>query len=94
MLSQIPDRAALPRLLPALLAEWERIEKPRVESAQQNSRMLAKLMFQRGAVVAWVRETIARTLTVRAALGPIIQLVADQPDPDAAARRTIRAAAP
>lgn len=94
MLSQIPDRAALPRLLPALLAEWERIEKPRVQAAQQNSRTLAKLMFRRGAVVAWVRETIARMITVRAALGPIIQLVADQPDPDAAALRTIRAAAP
>lgn len=87
MLAQIPDRATLPTLLPEALAEWERVEKPRVESAQQNSRKLAKLMFRRGRVVTWLRESIARMLTVRAALGPIIKLVADQPDPDAALRR-------
>lgn len=90
MLAHIPtqaDRTTLPESLTAVLEEWERTEKPRVESAQQNSRMLARLMFRRGRVVAWLRETIARMLSVRAALGPIIRLVADQPDPDAAWNR-------
>ncbi|WP_243228448.1 NAD(P)/FAD-dependent oxidoreductase [Microbacterium sp. CIAB417] len=77
--------------LTAVLAEWERIEKPRVESAQSNSRMLAKLMFRRGRAVAWLRETVMRLLSVRAALGPIVKLVAARPDPDAAAERVVRA---
>ncbi|MEW1975764.1 FAD-dependent oxidoreductase [Microbacterium profundi] len=73
----------------AVLAEWERVQKPRVESAQSNSRMLARMMFRRGKVMAWLRETAMRVLSVRSALGPIIDLVADQPDPDAAARRVL-----
>lgn len=79
------DRATLSALLDA----WERVERPRVESAQQNSRMLAKLMFRKGRIVAWLRETVMRMLTVRAALGPIIKLVADRPDPDAVARESL-----
>lgn len=73
--------------LDTVLAEWERVQKPRVEAAQSNSRMLAKLMFRRGTVVAWLRETAMRLLSVKAVLGPIIRLVADQPDPDEIARR-------
>ena len=72
------DRATLPEVL----AQWERVEKPRVETAQSNSRMLARVMFRRGRVVAWLRGTLARMFTVRAALAPIIALVAEQPDPD------------
>jgi len=72
-----------------VLAEWERTEKPRVEAAQSNSRMLARLMFRRGRVVAWMREAVMRMITVRAALGPIVRLVADQPDPRAAAERVL-----
>jgi 2-polyprenyl-6-methoxyphenol hydroxylase-like FAD-dependent oxidoreductase len=79
------DRADLAQTL----AEWERIEKPRVEAAQANSRMLARLMFRRGRVVAWLRETVMRMITVKAALGPIIRLIADQPDPEAAAERAL-----
>lgn len=79
------DRAELAQVL----AEWERIEKPRVESAQANSRMLARLMFRRGRFVAWLRETIAHMLTVRAALGPIVRLIANQPDPDVAVARAL-----
>lgn len=75
--------------LDALLAEWERVQKPRVESAQSNSRMLAKLMFRRGTVIAWLRETVARLMSVKSAIGPIIKLVAEQPDPDAVARRAL-----
>ncbi|MFD5224007.1 FAD-dependent oxidoreductase [Microbacterium sp. NPDC058342] len=76
------DRAVLADVLEA----WERAERPRVEAAQSNSRMLAKLMFRRGRLVAWLRETVMRMLSVRAALGPILKLVASRPDPDAIAR--------
>jgi 2-polyprenyl-6-methoxyphenol hydroxylase-like FAD-dependent oxidoreductase len=79
-------RRADRRLLPAVLAAWERVERPRVESAQANSRALAKLMFRRGRVTAWLRETVMRSLSVRAALGPIVRLVAARPDPDAVLR--------
>ncbi|WP_404436656.1 FAD-dependent monooxygenase [Microbacterium aerolatum] len=75
--------------LAALLTEWERVQKPRVESAQSNSRMLAKLMFRRGRVIAWLREAAMRLMTVRSVLGPIIRLVADQPDPDEVAKRVL-----
>lgn len=75
--------------LSTLLAEWERVQKPRVESAQSNSRMLAKLMFRRGTVIARLRETTMRMLSVKAVLGPILRLVADQPDPDAVAERAL-----
>lgn len=68
--------------LDAVLAEWERVQKPRVQSAQTNSRMLAKLMFRRGKVLAWLRESATRVLSVKAVLGPIIRLVAEQPRPD------------
>ena len=77
--------------LDAVLAAWERVERPRVESAQSNSRMLAKLMFRRGRVVAWLREVVMRMLSVRAALGPIIRLVASRPDPDEITRDAIAA---
>lgn len=68
--------------LDAVLADWERVQKPRVESAQSNSRMLAKLMFRGGTMLAWLREIAMRVLSVKAVLGPIIRLVAEQPDPD------------
>ncbi|MBS1908008.1 MAG: FAD-dependent monooxygenase [Actinobacteria bacterium] len=80
-------RGADPSSLPARLAEWERLEKPRVESAQSNSRTLAKMMFRRGVAVAWMRETAVRMMSIRAALKPILALVAEQPDPTAAVIR-------
>lgn len=76
--------------LDVVLTAWERVQKPRVESAQSNSRMLARLMFRRGKGIAWLRETMMRVLSVKAALGPIIRLVADQPDPDDVRRSAIR----
>nr|WP_281370310.1 NAD(P)/FAD-dependent oxidoreductase [Microbacterium pseudoresistens] len=72
------DRVRLGRSL----AVWEARERPRVEKAQANSRTLAKLMFRRGRVVAWLRETVMRVMTVRAALGPIVSLMAESPDPE------------
>lgn len=80
--------------LDAVLADWERVQKPRVESAQSNSRMLATLMFRRGKAIAWLREVAMRVMSVKAVLGPIIRLVAEQPDPDAAWRRSSTRAAP
>lgn len=77
---------ASPDGLAALLEAWERTERPRVESAQANSRVLAKLMFRPGAFQAWLRETTMRLMSVRAVLGPIVKLVAGRPDPDAVAR--------
>ncbi|OJU42313.1 MAG: hypothetical protein BGN97_13000 [Microbacterium sp. 69-10] len=68
----------------ARLSAWETVERQRVESAQANSRMLARLMFRRGRLTAWLRETTMRMLSVRAVLGPIVKLVAARPDPDAA----------
>lgn len=76
--------------LPALLEAWERVERPRVEAAQSNSRMLARLMFRRGRILAWLRETTLRRLSVRAVLGPIVKLVAGRPDPDAVAHQALR----
>lgn len=75
--------------LATVLTAWEGAQKPRVESAQANSRMLAKLMFRRGRAVAWLRETTMRMLSVKAVLGPIIRLVTEQPDPDAVAARAL-----
>jgi hypothetical protein len=74
---------AAPDALPGLLAAWERAERPRVESAQSNSRMLARLMFRRGRLTAWLRETTMRMLSVQSVLGPIVRLVAARPDPEA-----------
>lgn len=75
--------------LSAVLEAWERIERPRVEKAQANSRALAKLMFRRGAAIAWLREATMRLLSVRAALGPILRLLEERPDPDAVARAAL-----
>ncbi|MGB3732350.1 FAD-dependent oxidoreductase [Microbacterium sp.] len=74
---------AAPDALPGLLAAWERAERPRVEAAQANSRMLARLMFRRGRLTAWLRETTMRMLSVQSVLGPIVRLVAARPDPEA-----------
>lgn len=80
------DRGSLPTVLKA----WERVERPRVEAAQTNSRALARIMFRRGPVIAWLRETVMRMLSVRTALGPIVRLVSARPDPDAVLRDTAR----
>jgi 2-polyprenyl-6-methoxyphenol hydroxylase-like FAD-dependent oxidoreductase len=72
--------------LPGLLHTWESAERPRVESAQANSRMLARLMFRRGRLTAWLRETTIRMLSVQSVLGPIVRLVAARPDPEALLR--------
>ncbi|MFC0673645.1 FAD-dependent oxidoreductase [Brachybacterium hainanense] len=79
------DRDTLPRLLGA----WEDAQRPRIESAQATSRTLARLMFRRGRLLALAREAVLRRMSVRAALGPILRLLEDRPDPDAIARAAL-----
>jgi len=67
--SQVPDT----------LREYERLQRPRVESAQDNSRLLAKMMFRRSRALAVVRDVAGRLVTLKAALGPIIQLLESGP---------------
>ncbi|MDQ4119110.1 MAG: FAD-dependent monooxygenase, partial [Actinomycetota bacterium] len=71
--------------VPALLRAYERAQRPRVEAAQSNSRWLARMMFHRSTLLAVLREVVLRFTTVEVALGPIRRLLADRPDPDAAA---------
>lgn len=84
---------ARPDTLAATLRAWETAERPRVESAQSNSRLLARLVFRDSRIVAVAREALLRALSVRAVLGPIARLSADQPDP-AAILRDLRADGP
>jgi salicylate hydroxylase len=70
--------------LAALLAEYERVQRPRVETAQGNSRALARLMFSRSRTLAVVREWAMRVLSVSAVLGPIVRLLQNPPDPERA----------
>ncbi|WP_156253076.1 FAD-dependent oxidoreductase [Pseudactinotalea terrae] len=79
--------------LAALLAEYERVQKPRVEAAQGNSRELARLMFRRSRTLAVVRAWVMRAMSVTVALGPIVRLLQNPPDPERAVAETeVRAA--
>ena len=64
----------------AALQDYERVQRPRVEAAQDNSRLLAKLMFRRSRVLAWLRDGIARMLSLKVALGPIRKLLEELPE--------------
>jgi 2-polyprenyl-6-methoxyphenol hydroxylase-like FAD-dependent oxidoreductase len=67
--SQVPD----------VLSEYERLQRPRVESAQDNSRLLAKMMFRRSRALAVIRDVAGRLVTLKSALGPIIRLLESGP---------------
>lgn len=67
--SQVPDA----------LREYEHRQRPRVESAQDNSRVLAKMMFRRSRALAVVRDVAGRLVTLKTALGPIIRLLESMP---------------
>ncbi|HEU4782729.1 MAG TPA: NAD(P)/FAD-dependent oxidoreductase [Ktedonobacterales bacterium] len=73
----------------ALLKAYEVSQRPRVESAQDNSRSLARLMFQQSTALAVVREVAARLISLQTALKPIQRLVASQPNPDAIAAAVV-----
>ncbi len=65
--------------IPRALAAFERTQRPRVESAQSNSRMLARLMFRQNRAFAIFRDGLARCLTLNMALGPIRRLLETAP---------------
>ncbi|CAM5620498.1 GTPase [Rhodanobacter lindaniclasticus] len=64
----------------AALADYERAQRPRVEAAQDNSRSLARFMCRRSALVAWLRDGLARMVSLKAALGPIRKLLDTMPE--------------
>jgi len=82
-----PSGAALARILRA----YERVQRPRVEEAQDNSRALARLMFRTSRPVAFGREVALRMMNVEQALRPIQKLLASPPHPDEAARKALGA---
>lgn len=59
----------------AALRDYEHAQRPRVEAAQDNSRALTKLMCRRSPVLAAVRDVVARFVSLKAVLGPIIKLL-------------------
>ncbi len=71
------DRARLAQVL----GDYERVQRPRVQTAQHNSRQLAKLMFRRGRLTAMLRDVALRFTSVERALRPIKQMLAERPTP-------------
>lgn len=71
--------SATPAALPERLAAFERVQRPRVEAAQANSRSLARLMFRRSLPLALARDAAARLVSIRAALRPIVALLESAP---------------
>jgi 2-polyprenyl-6-methoxyphenol hydroxylase-like FAD-dependent oxidoreductase len=65
--------------VPGALREYQGLQRPRVESAQDNSRLLAKMMFRRGRALAVARDMAGRLMTLKAALRPIIRLLESRP---------------
>lgn len=57
------------------LSAFEAEQRPRVESAQANSRQLAGLMFRRSTLLAHARNLAMRMMTIETALGPIKKLL-------------------
>jgi 2-polyprenyl-6-methoxyphenol hydroxylase-like FAD-dependent oxidoreductase len=84
------DRPGLRRLLEA----YETAQRPRVEAAQDNSRLLARLMFHRSRALAVLRDLAMRVVSVESALKPIQRLLAEQPDPDALAAAALPGVTP
>ena len=77
--------------LSVLLKAYENAQRPRVESAQDNSRELAKIMFRKSRLLAWFRDLISRLISVETALKPIRTLLDTPPDPDQTARAALAA---
>lgn len=70
-----------------LLKAFESAQKPRVESAQNNSRQLAGLMFKQSSLLANIRDLAMRFMSVKVALKPIQRILDTLPDPDQIAKR-------
>ncbi|HET8735713.1 MAG TPA: NAD(P)/FAD-dependent oxidoreductase [Pricia sp.] len=69
-----------------MLKAYEKLQRPRVESAQGNSRGLAWLMFHKSKILAYIRDWAMRLVSVEMALKPIQKLVANSPNPDGIAK--------
>ncbi len=67
------------RTVVAALQDYERVQRPRVEAAQDNSRALTKLMLRRNRMLSWLRDGIARMVSLKMALRPIRKLLEDAP---------------
>ena len=74
-------RVAAPNRVPDMLRDFEEFQRPRVEAAQDNSRQLARLMFLESRVLAALRDTAARFVSLETALRPITKLLQEQPRP-------------
>jgi salicylate hydroxylase len=61
------------------LQTYERVQRPRVEAAQDNSRQLARLVFRRSSILAAMRDAVARFVSLRTALRPIQRLLEEMP---------------
>lgn len=75
------DRVAAADLA-AVLAAYEKTQRPRVETAQDTSRSLARLMFSESRILATLRDVAFRVLTVERAIRPIIDLLDHPPHPE------------
>ena len=65
--------------IPEALGRYEDRQRPRVEAAQDNSRLLARLVFRRNRLVATLRDLIMARVSAKVALGPIHKLLAEVP---------------
>jgi salicylate hydroxylase len=70
---------ATPESVPAVLQDYEARQRPRVESAQRTSRVLARLVFTTSRPGAVVRDLASRFVTLDRALAPIVRLLEDRP---------------
>lgn len=71
--------AATTTSLPNTLAAYEAAQGPRVRAAQQNSRQLASMMFNRSKVIATIRDIATKVIPLRMALRPIQKLLETGP---------------
>lgn len=63
----------------AALERFEARQRPRVEAAHDNSRSLARMMFDRSRLFAFARDQAFRFISIRSALKPILQLLESPP---------------
>lgn len=71
-----------PSRLPAALARYEAVQRPRVEQAQSTSRQLARLMFYLPRAMTGLRELLFKLVSIKSALAPIIDLLKHPARPD------------
>ncbi|WP_432537451.1 FAD-dependent oxidoreductase [Kineococcus arenarius] len=65
--------------VPAVLAAYERQQRPRVHAAQRTSRQLATLVFRRHRALAAVRDLATAHVGLGTALAPVTRLLAEPP---------------